>query len=288
MASGSGRKPASKQTGKKSSGARKPGAVKKPTAAGAKRPVAGKGAGKRTDGRGPTGKGSGASKKTSAARSTRSTPPAPRPAPARAATREPAHLTPAQLDALLDRAEGLLESDPGRALDSIDEAASQVPPAARGDEDAIEREARLLNLRGLCLGALGRHQDAIVDFQRACDLGDDYAALNLIETWLNDRPDLAAALEEAERLRGRQLDEHCRFHVENYIAQLRVLRGEAEVARGCYERLLELYGERAPARIEESRARLAELASREGAPATLTALATELLDWFRPAPGQTP
>ena len=173
------------------------------------------------------------------------------------------------LDRTLGRADVLLEGE------RFEEAMAVLNGV--GSSGAAELSGQYHTLRGRCKRGVGDLDSALTDLERACQLGDKGAALDLLDLLLDDRPDLERALALIVELEAGHLDLQEHFRVLNFKGQLGVLLGEQDVAEGAYRTILERFGSADPGCIETCREDLQNLA-RSGR--DLHRLSAGFLDWL--------
>ncbi len=186
----------------------------------------------------------------------------------------------ARLESALARAFELFDAERyAEALDALAIADRFLPRDDPWLEGADRIAAEAWNVRGLCLRALGRLDEALAAFDRATAFGAyDNGVLNAVNLCLErlDRPEEALARADAHWKRP-LLDQETVFYLLLYRGLAAVRLGDRALAEAHFREIAGRWGKKHRKRIARAVAELTELVEKriEGR------LAQQALDWVQ-------
>jgi len=137
----------------------------------------------------------------------------------------------------------------------------------------------LFNLCGICKNKTKNGEGAVEDYKVAMACGDNYAGLNIIDFYIDDKKDYTKALEFVNEFEKKYLDGYCRFHAYNYQGIINIHLQNSVEAENIYKKILEEYVITDPDKIEKSIKSLKEIETKK---LPGFEIAVEFLKWFGP------
>lgn len=178
----------------------------------------------------------------------------------------------------LDKVAKLVDKDAyGDALGMVEPAMQMLAGVPGADDDDL---ARAWNLYGLALKGVKRFAEARTAFEKSAEAGDTYAILNILDMLADEEANPQGVIQHALEARERRyFDDHGRVWVARYLAHAYLETGEPEKAEAELRAIVERYGVKDVAQVDEARKGLEEYIAKGGKGA---AAARQFVAWLKP------